>query len=31
VTKVLQIGQAVFLYVLHSIEDLLLDPVAAGF
>jgi putative phosphoesterase len=30
-TEVLQVGEAAFVYVLHSIEDLDLDPAAAGF
>jgi len=30
-TDVLEVGGAAFLYVLHNIEDLDLDPAAAGF
>jgi hypothetical protein len=30
-TEVLEVGGAAFLYVLHNIEDLDLDPAAAGF
>jgi len=30
-TEVLQVGETLFLYVLHNIDDLDLDPSAAGF
>lgn len=30
-TQVLEVGESVLLYVLHNIDDLDLDPVAAGF